>query len=283
MKIRLITKEDIEAVLLLLCEGFPRRDTAYWTKAMCCLDQLPEVDGYPRYGFLLEDQGAVQGVMLVLTADLGPGFVGGLRSNLSSWYVREPWRKYAIFMLRAALKVQGGCYTDLSPVPQVAQINAAFGFVEYTGGSILLDARSSLMTGGKVTVWDGVSDTGLAAQLDPALRAVARRHIGYGCRALLFAGASSSELALFRIKWLKRIIPTARFVYGDPAQLIHSAGPLMRALLGCGLPLAQIDVPIGMQSRVGRLMPTRDRRYFVGGVPPKAGDLLESEIAVFGP
>jgi hypothetical protein len=30
-------------------------------------------------------------------------------------------------------------------------------------------------------------------------------------------------------------------------------------------------------------MPARDLRYATGGVPPLAGDLLETEIAVFGP
>lgn len=284
MKIRLITKDDLNAVLLLLCEGFPRRNHAYWAKALQHLDQRPEVAGYPKYGFLIEDQGAVQGVMLILTADLGPGFAGGLRSNLSSWYVRAPWRKFATFMLRAGLKAQGGCYTDLSPAPQVVQINAALGFAPYTGGSILLDARSAVTGGGgDVTFWDGKTDAGLAAKLAPGLAAVARRHIGYGCTAMLLATQEGTHLALYRIKRLKKVLPAARFVFGDPALLVASAGPLMRALLMRGVPLAQIDAPVGLQPRAGRLMPSRDLRYATGGTPPLAGDLLETEIAVFGP
>lgn len=284
MKIRVITKEDTDAVLLLLCEGFPRRDRAYWVRAMRHLDQRPEVPGYPKYGFLIEDQGMVEGVMLMLTADLGADFEGGLRSNLSSWYVRKPWRKYATFMLRAGLKVKGGCYTDLSPVPQVVQINAAFGFAPYTGGSILLDARSALTGGGTAIFWDGTAETALAAKLKSGLSAVAQRHIGYGCTAMLLAAPGGRvELALYRIKRLKRVILAARFVYGDPALLVNSAGAVMRALLARGILLAQIDAPQGMTLRSGRLMPTRDLRYAAGGPPPVAGDLLETEIAVFGP
>jgi hypothetical protein len=283
MKIRVIGQDDRDAVVALLCEGFQRRDRAYWVRALHHLDQRPEVAGYPKYGFLIEDQGAVQGVLLILTADLGAGFAGGLRSNLSSWYVREPWRKYATFMLRAALKVQGGCYTDLSPAPQVVQINAALGFRPYTGGSILLDARSAFRGGGTVAFWDGVAETGLSAGLDSTLKAVARRHIGYGCTALVLSGPAGPEVALYRIKKLKRVIPAARFVYGDPALLIDSAGAVMRALLGRGVPLAQIDAPLGFSPAAGSLMPTRDLRYATGGVPPLAGDLLETEIAVFGP
>jgi hypothetical protein len=283
MKIRLITKEDFDAVLLLLCEGFPRRDRAYWVVALRHLDQRPEVVGYPKYGFLIEDQAVVQGVMLMLTADLGPGFVGGLRSNLSSWYVREPWRRFATFMLRAALKVKGGCYTDLSPAPQVVQINAALGFVPHTGGSILLDPRAALGAGGQVAFWDGTSDAGLAAKLEPGLKEIARRHIGYGCTALLIASPNGTQLSLYRIKRLKRVIPAARFVFGEPNLLVAMAGPVMRALLARGIPLAQIDAPQGMQPRTGRLMPARDIRYVTGGEPPLAGDLLETEIAVFGP
>lgn len=288
MKIRLIAKEDFDAVLLLLCEGFPRRDRAYWVRALSHLSRRPEVPGHPQYGFLIEDQGAVQGVMLVLTADLGETLTGGFRSNLSSWYVRAPWRKFATFMLRAALKAPGVCYTDLSPAPQVVQINAALGFAPYTGGSILLDARSAMGAGGaQVTHWDGRSETGLAAGLNPVLQDVARRHITYGCAALLVAHADKVDLALYRIKRLKRVIPAARFVFGDPEGLVASAGAVMRALLGRGILLAQIDAPIGMQPAAGRLMPSRDLRYVTGvstGVQaPLAGDLLETEIAIFGP
>lgn len=283
MKIRLIGKDDCKAVAELLCEGFPRRDRAYWDRAFLQLHERPEVAGYPKYGLLIEDQGAVQGALLILTADLGPGMAGGLRSNLSSWYVREPWRKYATFMLRAALKAPGGCYTDLSPAPQVVQINAALGFRPYTGGSILLDARSALAGGGRVAFWDGAAETELSAGLGPALKAVVRRHVGYGCTALLLSGPAGPQAALYRIKRLKRLIPAARFVYGDPAVLVGAAGAVMRALLRRGVPLAQIDAPIGFSPAAGRLMPTRDLRYAAGDAPPPAGDLLESEIAVFGP
>lgn len=283
MKIRLIGKDDCEEVIALLCEGFPRRDRAYWARAFHHLDQRPEVSGFPKYGYLIEDQGSVQGVLLILTADLGMGFAGGLRSNMSSWYVREPWRKYATFMLRAGMKAQGGCYTDLSPAPQVVQINAALGFKPYTGGSILLDARSALRGGGKASFWDGATETEGSERLATALKAVARRHIGYGCTALLVSGPTGPHLALYRIKKLKRVIPAARFVYGDPALLVGSAGAVMRALLRRGVPLAQIDAPLGVSGRDVRLMPTRDLRYATGSAPPLAGDLLESEIAVFGP
>ena len=76
---------------------------------------------------------------------------------------------------------------------------------------------------------------------------------------------------------------SARFVFGAPEVLVASAGAVMRALLMRGILLAQIDAPKGMQPANGRLMPSRDLRYVTGGKPPLAGDLLETEIAIFGP
>jgi hypothetical protein len=92
-------------------------------------------------------------------------------------------------------------------------------------------------------------------------------------------------IALYRVKWLKRVVPAARFVAGDPARLVMSSGPLMRVLLQRGIPLALIDAPLNYAPPRGlRLLANRERRY-AGGTeaPPAAGDLRETEIALFGP
>ena len=90
-------------------------------------------------------------------------------------------------------------------------------------------------------------------------------------------------LALYRVKSLKHLIPAARFVYGTPERLLRSSGSLMRALLARGLVVALIDAPPNVIPAAGRLLKMRDIRYFRGPTPPKPGDLLETEIAIFGP
>ena len=91
-------------------------------------------------------------------------------------------------------------------------------------------------------------------------------------------------VALYRTTWLKRLIPTAQFVAGDPAQLVKASGGLMRVLLQRGVPLSLIDAPRDYAPPLGvRLRAEWERRYAKGTVPPAPGDLRETEIALFGP
>lgn len=277
MKVRPITKDDLTDVLLLLCEGFPRRDPRYWQVALERLGQRPEVPGHPRYGLLIEDGGRAQGVLLTLSAEI-PSLPGNgpaqRRCNHSSWYVREAYRKFAPFLLRAALRMEATLYTDLSPQTNVVPIITALGFRPYSGGVTLLDARSAFRPGGRVRSYD-------PARVDPGTRAVAEAHLGYGAEALLVGDEPS--LALYRMRRLKGVLPAARFIFGTPERLIAHRGALMRRLALRGIPLALIDIRPGMTPAAGRVMPNREVRYARGGSPPEIGDLLETEIAVFGP
>jgi hypothetical protein len=276
MLIRPISAADIEAVLGLLREGFPARPPSYWRNALDHLARRPEVAGFPKYGFLLDVGGVAEGVILLLTADRGNG---GARSNLSSWYVRPAHRKYASFLFQRALKDKKSTYLNLSPSPNVLPIAAAFGFKPYTGGAVLLDPRNVLAAGGPVHPYDPRTGSGLESDL----RACAEAHLAYGCTALVVDDADGKMLALYRVKYLKRLIPAARFVYGRPERLLRNAGSLMRSLISRGLPVALIDAPLSLHPPVGRLFAGRDIRYVKGGAAPEPGDLLETEIAVFGP
>jgi hypothetical protein len=46
---------------------------------------LPALPGYPRYGYLLDEDGAVQGLILLLSSRNAEGVP---RANLTSWYAR---------------------------------------------------------------------------------------------------------------------------------------------------------------------------------------------------
>jgi len=87
---------------------------------------------------------------------------------------------------------------------------------------------------------------------------------------------------LYRKTRLKRHIPAARFLFGDPARISRNAGPLMRRLLGRGILLALVDARPGELYATGRILPDYGRRYFKGDTAPAIGDLRETEMALFG-
>ncbi|MDA1097712.1 MAG: hypothetical protein O2967_01910 [Proteobacteria bacterium] len=272
--VREIADTDIAEVCALLAEGL-RPSNEFWRNAVHMLSRRPVVEGYARYGFCLDVDGRLEGVLLLLTARVD----GIIRSNLSSWYVREPHRKFASFLYQRTIRTKGSVYLNLSPSPAALPIAKAFGFKPYTGGMLLLDARSALKMG-DASVRPLTQD--LVGGLDVATRGMVEAHLGYGCTGLLLHDAAGPMVALYRIRRLKRLIPAARFVAGDSARLAKASGALMRAVLRRGLPLCIIDAPVDYPPAPGAfLFPGREMRYAKGGTPPGPGDLRETELALF--
>jgi len=48
------------------CEGVPRRSVKYWLKALERLSEHSTPLGLPRYGYLLENDGILVGVIILL-------------------------------------------------------------------------------------------------------------------------------------------------------------------------------------------------------------------------
>ena len=272
MAIRMIEEQDLAQVQGLLCEGFPRQTPAYWARALDILKHRPAVTDLPRYGYAIDTDGRLDGVLLTIASKRGDRAF----CNLSSWYVRESQRASSIFLLRRALRHKDVTFTDISPVTSIVEMIGKLGFQAHTGGVVLLSPanlfhRSNLPVAGLDRAALDLTDAEDTQRL--------RHHLESGCQGLRVGG----EPALYRIKYLKKSLPCARFVSGTPQRLIDSAGPLMRHLTMRGIPFAMIDVPEGLRPSHGRHYPTRELRYAAGGTPLPAGDLLETELALFGP
>jgi hypothetical protein len=267
---------DLPEISALLHEGFPQRSLSYWKAASANLQARAEVQGYPKFGFAMDVDGSTQGVILLLTSDLG----NGPRSNLSSWYVRPAFRQFATFLLQRSLATKVGVFLNLSPAIDVLPIMTAFGFRPYTAGVILMDARAALR---KANVRVAPFKADKLKSLTCAEMTTIVRHLNYGCAGLELQDEVGTTIVLYRVKMLKGIIPCAQFLFGDPARLLAAAGPVMRSLLPFGIPTALIDSDGTEVSSVGRFVRGRSLRYVRGSIVPPIGDLLETELAVFGP
>lgn len=270
--IREIGEQDLEAVIALLCEGFPAKERAYWAASMVALGQRAEVSPYPRYGYVLFADGAAQGVILLLTARIGQV----IRSNLSSWYVRPAYRKLASFLFQRSLKIKGGIYLNVSPAPHVLPIVQAFGFKPYTAGTQLLDPRAAFRRGGgRVRAFNAAAVDGESAE-------IIARHRNYGCSAVLIEDGEGVMPALYRVRKVRGLVPVAYFLWGSPERIAGARGAIMRWLIKRGTPIALIDAPLGQPQRGTRLFPDKGTRYAKGVGTVTAGDLLDTELAVFG-
>jgi len=275
MTFREITPADRPALEALLREGFPSTGPGFWENALDVLERRGSVEGLPRYGLVLELDGALCGVMLMVSQRRGAQSL----CNLSSWYVREAQRGYAAFMFGHALGTKDVTYLDCSPTPDVLPLVEKYGFEPYTGGSVLLDARMALRPGPKVA---RLTPQALADARHPDTGRIAE-NLRHGCHGFLAHDADGAPAPLvYRVARVKQHIPVARFVYGAPETVIAHAGAIMRALLMRAVPLALVDWPAGIAVRSGRAMPDYGVRYRRGPYTPPTGDLLDTEYALFG-
>lgn len=277
MAIREIADDDLVAVHELLVEGFPLRSGDYWAKGLANLGSLAPVEGFPRYGYLVDVDGAAQGVLLTVTS----GGDQGARTNFSSWYVREGYRQFATFLLRHALKLRNTTFLNTSPSAHVLPIIKAFGFEPYTTGMVMLDLRTALRgrsSRGSVQRI-GIDDL---ANLSEPVRQIVEDHLRMGCDVLRLEAQGRAGLLIHRRKWIRRSLPCSQVILVDLELMTELAGPVMRALASRGSVLALCDVDQAPAVATGRLVQW-GIRYFKGAVAPPVADLAYSELAVFGP
>lgn len=278
MKIREIREADLPAVTALFAEAFPRRRPNYWHRGFKNMRELPAISGHARYGYLCEVDEKVQAALLALSTQVGDACP---RINLSAWCARPAYRMMAALLHARVMKQKAESYLNLTPAEHVVPMMQAFGFKPYTGGACLLDARAALHSsrGLYLARYDPSNNNDLSAELT----SIASRHFRYGCTVLmLYHGSAPAELLIYRVKWLKGILPCAQMIYGAPEGVLAAAGPLMRHLLKRAIGLALVDITAQCDMFGARIYAGRNLRYS-NGVAPAVGDLLDSEFALFGP
>lgn len=281
MTIRDIEEADLKTAVELLSEGFPKRKTAYWDSAIEQLGRRPTVEGYPQYGLLMLVDDIAVGLLLML-ASLQ---TENTRCNPSSWYVRQGYRQYSIFLLQRAQKNKEANYLNLSPAPSTLSVVAASGYQPYTGGSYIMDLRAA-----RHFEKARVSNLALDAihDFEEVDRQTIIRHLNYGCQGFRVNDNLGLTYFLYRTKRYKGVIPMSRFVMGDPTRILAVAGGIMRLFALKGIFLSLVDAPLHSPEKLSMksgitLDPERDVRFARGTIPPAVGDLGETEISVFGP
>jgi hypothetical protein len=73
LRCRQIEKADIEAVSSLLARGFPAHGRRFWLAAFAQLTRHDTPAGLPKYGYLLESDGAVVGAILLICSTIPAG------------------------------------------------------------------------------------------------------------------------------------------------------------------------------------------------------------------
>jgi hypothetical protein len=282
LRCRQIEENDIEAVASLLAHGFRAHDRQFWLEAFAQLRRHATPPGLPKYGYLLESEGRAVGAVLLICSLVRAGEKDVPRCNLSSWYVDPAFRAFAPMLVSQASRHKDVTYVNVSPAPHTRPIVEAQGFSRYCDGIfVAVPMLSDLFGGAKVAVFDGTRKP--AVSFDPRDQEMLLQHAALGCVSLWCATAERAYPFVFRLRWVRRIVPCAQLIYcHDVADLVRFAGPIGRSLARRGLPFVIIDANAPIPGLVGWYSPGNMPKYFKGPQRPRLGDLAYTEHAVMG-
>lgn len=281
VRCRTIAAADLEGIADLLARGFPARPRAYWMAGLLRLAHRGVPEGYPRFGFMLEFEGAPVGAILTIAQTIRHDGVPHVRCNLSSWTVDPAFRSHAALLAMVPFRLKGAMLVNVSAAPNTWRTIEAQGFARYTTGQ-----RLALP---------------VLAQSDPALRLapyvpgstpdlpeaeLLADHAAAGCLSLLGQapdGPVPFVLMDVRGRQGRWWLPAMQLVFArSPQDVRRFAAPLGRLLLRRGRPFLLQDMEAGAPALPGITLRGRAPKYARGPQRPRPGDLAYTEFTIFG-
>lgn len=284
IRCRLIAESDAPSLVELLARGFPDHSRDHWTQALEKLATRETPANYPRFGYMLEADGAAVGVILMIFTSWGPTEAPHVRCNLSSWYVDERFRGFASLLIAAAARHKEVTYVNVSPATHTWPVIEAQGFRRYAEGQMLtIPALSRWTAGARARAFDRTRDYGDALSAEE--RDLLIFHADHGCISLVVHAKKEAHPFVFLPRHiLKGLLPTLQLVYcRDIAEFQRFAGPLGRELLRRGHPTVLVNAREALPGLVGKFSRNRGPKYYKGPDQPRLGDLAFSESVLFGP
>jgi hypothetical protein len=287
IRCREISEADLDAVAKLLTRGFAGRSRDYWMQGLRrqAIRDVPE--GYPRFGYMLHNDGCPVGVLLLLYTSRRNGSATMIQCNLSSWYVEPAFRNYAPLLTKIAQRHKEVTYLNISPATWTWPIIEAQGFASYCSGLFFSIPALSGVTKG-MTVETVAPETQAIEGLPDAEVELLTRHACYGCLSLVCrtpsGGAFPFILLPMRIRrgWIAP--PAMQLIYcRDISEYVACAGAVGRALIRHGKLSVILDSNGPLRGLTGIYSGARGRKYFKGPHPPRLADLTDTELVLYGP
>jgi hypothetical protein len=242
--------------------------------------------GYPRFGYMIDNNGVPAGVLLQIYSSRSDGVTTGIHCNLSSWYVEPAFRNYAPMLTKIAQKNKEVTYFNISPATWTWPIIEAQGFASYCSGLFFSIPALTGVTKG-MTVETVAPETQAIEGLPDAEVELLTRHARYGCLSLVCrapSGAFPFILLPMRIRrgWIAP--PAMQLIYcRDISGYVACAGAIGRALLRHGKLSVILDANGKLPGLIGIYSSARGRKYFKGQQPPRLADLTDTELVLYGP
>jgi hypothetical protein len=287
IRCREISEADIDAVADLLTRGFVGRSRDYWMRGLRRQAAREVPEGYPRFGYMIDNNGVPAGVLLLLYTARTDGGEKAITCNLSSWYVEPAFRNYAPMLTKIAQKNKEVTYINISPATWTWPIIETQGFAAYCTGLFFSFTALSRVAAG-MTVETITPDASTIAGLPEGDVELLTRHARYGCLSLVCRTADGEALPFIlspvRIRrgWIAP--PAMQLIYcRDVADYVRCAGAIGRRLLRHGKISVLLDSNGPVAGLIGLFSRARGRKYFKGPHRPRLADLTDTELVLYGP
>jgi hypothetical protein len=266
VRCRPIADSDLDGLADLLTRGFPGSGHSYWTRGFARWQQMPVVEGVPRYGYLLDGGMGPVGVILLISSRRGEQII----ANLSSWYVEPQWRSHSTLLVAVATKLKHVTYLNASPAPHTWRTLQAQGFMACNFGRSAVFALP-----GRGHVSENIPDDLPEAQL-------LRDHRALGLISLVVEKDGILSPFVFKPRMLDRPpVPVMDVIFTrSPDEFRRCAPALARHFLRRGCLGFLIDGD--RQGPLSHYVEGKEPRYFKGPCRPVQGDLAYTEKVIFG-
>lgn len=287
IRCREISEADLDCVADLLACGFVGRSRDYWMqglKRQAARRDVPR--GYPRFGYMLDHEGAPVGVLLLLYTLRPCDGELAIHCNLSSWYVEPAFRNYATMLTKIAQRHKEVTYFNITPASWTWPIVEAQGFRAYCKGLFVSFPLLSRPVRG-TTIEIVSSETTGVEGLPAADVELLTRHAVYGCLSLV--GRTETAVMPFALQPMRIRrgligLPAMQLVYcRDVADYVASAGAIGKALLQQGKISVFFDANGPVEGVAGFYTEKRGRKYYKGPHRPRLADLSDTELVLYGP
>ena len=283
VRCRQIVENDLGAVAELLATGFPDRTRKYWTRGLARMAARAEIENCPRFGYVLDADGAIVGAILLIFTDFGDDAAARIRCNISSWYVAPDYRAHAAQLSATALKLKHVTYLNISPAEHTWPLLTAQGYQRYSEGQFAClpwlgrrPARASVHVAParwRARSFETLPECGLLAA-----------HAEAGCLSLVCDSAEGCDpfiLAPRKIAYSP--VRMMQLIYcRDTADFARCAGALGGFLLKQGVGAVILDANAPVPGLIGKYFKGRQPKYFKGGERPRLNDLTFTETVLFG-
>jgi hypothetical protein len=289
IRTREINDADVPDVVNLLTRGYgTERTHDFWEHMLACLSRRAVPAGFPRYGYVIESDGKLVGVLIEIYSTIWEGGAAKIRCNGSSLYVDPAFRFYAQPLITKALKRKNVTVLNITSAPHTHRMIEALGFSRYTDGAfIAVPLLSRSPKDISVRIIDARNKPDVP--FDSHERELLLDHADYGCTSLWCIARKQAHPFVFRSRPFMfrsrtiKILPVAQLVYcRNVDDFMQFARPIGWYLAKRVFPLVMLDANGPIRGLVGKYYADKAPRYYCGPDRPRIGDLAYTETSMFG-